>query len=512
MQPLNRYLIMSRHLDRGEGPREAIATVSSRASTGRRGSLALAADPIPGLARWLEPEHDLSSGILVVKMDLDEAEVFAEHFSDLMLEKETYLPHADQDLGCEQLGEPDTLLRGFPVTLQVVDVEDRPVCGVRVVQKAPGIMMPFGAQTNAQGVVTLRVVRPDSVVEVHPSHSYWPARVGGFEPDSLRTRKVILQTLEPPRGYNWDHREMGLSEGTRSRIEPRPQPVAVGIVDTGICEHPNLPPGITGKNFVEYESEHSWREDPRCHGSFMAGIIAAQGAAGEMIGYAPDAKFHVYKVFPATPGRASTVDVARAITQAADDEVEVLCIALSAREPLMAVHRALEYAGQKGVLCCVASGNDGCEVGWPAACCLPNVLSIGAFGRIDVVRSGTTFEHVISNYTSRGFFHAAFSNRGTSDGARKVDAIAPGVGCVSTVPGGYTVSQGTSIAAAHVTGLIAAVLESRPDLRFEVSKEKKAETILAFLPRLYETFGWGPMREGKGRPSLARLLSAARTM
>lgn len=59
---------------------------------------------------------------------------------------------------------------------------------------------------------------------------------------------------------------------------------------------------------------------------------------------------------------------------------------------------------------------------------------------------------------------AEFSSRGpvTVDWELKPDLVAPGVNIVSTVPGGYDILNGTSMAAPHVAGAIAVMKEAQP--------------------------------------------------
>lgn len=63
-------------------------------------------------------------------------------------------------------------------------------------------------------------------------------------------------------------------------------------------------------------------------------------------------------------------------------------------------------------------------------------------------------EHTVANFSSRGPV--------TLNWQLKPDVIAPGVKILSTVPGGYDVLNGTSMAAPHVTGAIAVIKEAYP--------------------------------------------------
>ncbi|HMB48888.1 MAG TPA: S8 family serine peptidase, partial [Afifellaceae bacterium] len=102
--------------------------------------------------------------------------------------------------------------------------------------------------------------------------------------------------------------------------------------------------------------------------------------------------------------------------------------------------RALNALADHGTIMVAAAGNAGPEEppAWPAA--HPGVIAVTATDQSD------------------GLY--AFANRGSY-----VFIAAPGVDILTTAPGGkYELVSGTSIAAAHVTGVIALMLERNPEL------------------------------------------------
>jgi thermitase len=114
-----------------------------------------------------------------------------------------------------------------------------------------------------------------------------------------------------------------------------------------------------------------------------------------------------------------------------------------------ALEDAIRRADNAGHIFIAAAGNGGSDgVGdnndatpeYPASYGLPNVVSVAASGDTDRL--------------------ASFSNFG----ATSVDLAAPGVGILSTLPGGYGRFSGTSMATPHVAGVAALIKSQDPGL------------------------------------------------
>ncbi|MFH1288317.1 MAG: S8 family peptidase, partial [bacterium] len=115
-----------------------------------------------------------------------------------------------------------------------------------------------------------------------------------------------------------------------------------------------------------------------------------------------------------------------------------------------AEYDAISKLKDNGILFIAAAGNDTKDHSsshtYPSDFDLPNVISVAATDSQDQL--------------------ASFSDYGTVD----VDLGAPGVDILSTVPGGYDVYRGTSMAAPHVVGISALVWGYRPELSYNAMK------------------------------------------
>ena len=149
-------------------------------------------------------------------------------------------------------------------------------------------------------------------------------------------------------------------------------------------------------------------------------------------------------------------DIVRAIERAVADGCDLVNISIQLGSPDEAVQSAIQDAQAKGTVCLAAAGNNYQQpVSYPAK--YPEALAISAIGKQGTFPPNSSeAADVMPPFaaTDPAVFLAAFSNIGP-----EISATAPGVGIISTLPGGlYGVQSGTSMACPAVTGFLAARL------------------------------------------------------
>ncbi|MFP2957244.1 S8 family serine peptidase [Myxococcus sp. 1LA] len=255
----------------------------------------------------------------------------------------------------------------------------------------------------------------------------------------------------------------------------RPQDV-VAVIDTGVdFTHPDLAgsmwvnPGEIPGNGIDDDGNGYIDDihgidaadptrtappmDVNGHGTHVAGIIAA--SAGNRVGVAgvsPGARLLACK-FENAEGYLETATAIRCLDylldlkSRANHPVNVIVANASWGGGVAesALRDALTRASAAGLLFVAGAGNSGMDLSegrrfLPADYHLPNIISVGA--------------------TDASDRRADFSNTGR----QRVDVFAPGVSILSTVPGGgYAVYNGTSMAAPHVSGLVALLYAQAPE-------------------------------------------------
>ena len=180
-------------------------------------------------------------------------------------------------------------------------------------------------------------------------------------------------------------------------------------------------------------------ENPHLHGTEMAGAIASHG---KLLGIASGAQLLAIHAFDDTAGLAKSYSFAvyKGLQWAVDNNARIVNMSFAGHaDPTLG--RMLAAAYGKGVVLIAAAGNAGpqSEPLYPAAD--PNVIAVTATD---------SDEHLF-----------AMANRG-----RYIAVAAPGVDILALAPGDtYQLTTGTSVAAAHVSGIAALLLERRPSLK-----------------------------------------------
>jgi subtilisin len=272
--------------------------------------------------------------------------------------------------------------------------------------------------------------------------------------------------------------------------------VTVGVVDTGVGPHPDLVVA-GGENTVLGEDPNDFGDNGEGHGSHVGGIVAARGTPPEGIrGIASGATLRSYRVFGKGADGATNFAIAKAINRAVADGCDLVNLSLGGGDPDPATASAIHDARQAGTLVLAAAGNDDRgPVSFPAAD--PLCLAVSALGVVGTFPKDSTEGGDVMGPagTDRAEFVAAFSNVGP-----EVDLIGPGVGVLSTVPGGYAPMSGTSMACPAVTGFAARLLAGLPEVLGMPRDQERSDEMARRVMFSAKSRGFPAEMEGRGLP------------
>jgi subtilisin len=204
--------------------------------------------------------------------------------------------------------------------------------------------------------------------------------------------------------------------------------VKIAVIDTGIDrDHFELRDRIKGGVDLVRGKRNG-------HGTHVAGIIVAEMNQRGIVGVSPEAHLYDVRTFR-EDGTATLSDIMRAMNWSIENNMEIINMSFGMPQYSEALARIVKKAADRGIVMVASAGNNGGEVEYPAR--YQQVIGVGA-----VNQNGRLAE---------------FSSRG-----KGMNATAPGVEILSTWPGNsFKTLNGTSMAAPHVTGLIALRLARR---------------------------------------------------
>jgi len=389
-------------------------------------------------------------------------------------------------------GRPNSLAKGYKVDGELAKrshgnglATTRVIVELRPGAAVPPSYRPFMRRNGKLGIINGQVLDlPNRLITQMSQH-----------PDVFR-----LHFDRPTKESNY---LTSLTTGTRAvqkTLGLTGAGVGVVIIDSGIATwHDDLTIGSGSASFpfgnqrvaafMDFVNGQLLPYDDNGHGSHVAGIIAGNGvdSNGKRMGAAPDASLVSLKVLDANgAGTISQVIQALDWVLANHEQYNIRVVNMSVSTPITESYwtdpltLAAKRVVDAGVLVVVAAGNHGKNaagqlqyggIGSPGNA--PWVLTVGA--------SSTNGTPVRGDDTV-----ATFSSRGPTylDWAAKPDVVAPGAGTVSlAVPGSmffatrpsalvnggngtpqYLSLSGTSMAAPHVAGVAALMLQANPAL------------------------------------------------
>jgi type VII secretion-associated serine protease mycosin len=258
------------------------------------------------------------------------------------------------------------------------------------------------------------------------------------------------QGVVAPAAAPWAQQELGFASVWK---RTRGGGVTVAVVDSGVDANPQFGDRVIPGPDLVAGTKPGIPPGADCvgHGTAVASIIAAAPVPGvSFTGVAPAARILSVKISGTDTFPTSVTP--QGIMDAVQFGADVINLSLATPDDVQGLRNAVEYALRHNVVVVAAAGNDieqgsadgneGTGPFYPAA--YPGVLAVGAIGPGGVL--------------------AGFSDRYTP-----VGVTAPGVNVTSAYPGTFpaaydAVQNGTSFAAAFVSGVVALVRSAHPGL------------------------------------------------
>jgi serine protease AprX len=332
---------------------------------------------------------------------------------------------------------------------------------------------------------------------------------------------VVYVSLDRTLGARLDYTAAAVNAGSLWKANLSGAGIGVAVIDSGVAQTPDLaflgllPHIVYSKDFTGGNGT-----DQYGHGTHVAGIVGATGAASHclgctrsLVGMAPNASIINLRVLDAN-GQGSDSYLIAAIDQAIQlkNVYNIRVINLSLGRPIFESYKldplcqAVEAAWRAGITVVVAAGNDGRD----------NSMGNDGYGTIEspgndpyVITVGAM--KAMETYTRTDDLVASYSSKGPSaiDHVVKPDIVAPGnhvvsllspnstlaaesanavplsyyqVGGSSTPSTSFLMLNGTSMSTPVVSGVIADLLQAHPSLTPDQIKARLMKTAYKTFP------------------------------
>lgn len=217
--------------------------------------------------------------------------------------------------------------------------------------------------------------------------------------------------------------------------------VKVALLDSGLDTDRDIP-FVERKDFLGEEELHSLYQDSTGHGTSVAGIICARKSEDRICGIASNVDLYAARVLDGN-NQAPIDRIVAAIDWAIQKKVNIIHMSFGTKYYSEELEDAVQRAYRNNILIIASAGNAGnaaedeSTIEYPAA--FDEVLAVGA----------TNSENAVTEISSTG---------------EELDVVAPGDQILSIgALGGVMVEKGTSISAAHVTGVAAVLWGKHPE-------------------------------------------------